>query len=70
MRTSLVLVPALLVGGSIFPVCSQMVGYYPKGGPDIAAEEVSLIQLIANPQAYDNKPSVSSAFSTWSSRET
>jgi hypothetical protein len=34
---------------------AQMAGYYPKGGPDIAGEDVSLIQLIANPQAYDNK---------------
>ena len=34
---------------------AQMTGYYPKGGPGIAAEDVSLIQLIANPQAYDGK---------------
>ena len=33
----------------------QMAGYYPKGGPDVDAEDVSLIQLIANPQAYDGK---------------
>ena len=34
---------------------AQIAGYYPKGGADIDAEDVSLIQLIANPQAYDNK---------------
>jgi len=34
---------------------AQMAGYYPKGGPDTNGEDVSLIQLIANPQAYDNK---------------
>jgi hypothetical protein len=33
---------------------SQARGYYPKGGPDMG-EEVSLIQLIANPDAYDGK---------------
>jgi hypothetical protein len=33
----------------------QMAGYYPKGGPDDGVEDVSMIQLIANPQAYDNK---------------
>ncbi|WP_263352176.1 hypothetical protein [Acidicapsa acidisoli] len=40
------------------PNCSahaQMDGYYPKGGPDVGGEDVSLIQLIANPQAFDNK---------------
>lgn len=34
---------------------SQKAGYYPKGGPDMGVEDVSLIQLIANPQAFDNK---------------
>jgi hypothetical protein len=34
---------------------AQMEGYYPKGGPDVNAEEVSLIQLIANLQTYDGK---------------
>ena len=34
---------------------SQNAGYYPKGGPDMGVEDVSLIQLIANPQAYDGK---------------
>ena len=33
----------------------QMAGYYPKGGPDNGVEDVSVIQLIANPSAYDNK---------------
>jgi hypothetical protein len=42
----------LLAGRPAYP---QMAGYYPKGGPDIEAEDVSLIQLIANPQAYDHK---------------
>jgi hypothetical protein len=42
----------------VAPSCSahaQTAGYYPKGGPDIEAEDVSLIPLIANPQAYDRK---------------
>ena len=30
-------------------------GYYPKGGPDENVADVSLIQLIANPQLYDEK---------------
>jgi hypothetical protein len=34
---------------------SQTAGYYPKGGADDGVEDVSMIQLIANPQAYDNK---------------
>jgi hypothetical protein len=42
----------LLPGLDAFP---QMAGYYPKGGPDLDADSVSLIQLIANPKAYDNK---------------
>lgn len=33
---------------------AQRSGYYPSSGPD-NAEQVSLIQLIANPQAYDHK---------------
>jgi hypothetical protein len=37
------------------PVHAQIAGYYPKGGPDIQADDVSLIQLIANPEAYDKK---------------
>jgi len=32
-----------------------MAGYYPKGGADDGVEDVSLIQLIANPQTYDQK---------------
>jgi hypothetical protein len=39
-------------GHTAFP---QTSGYYPKGGPDEGVEDVSMIQLIANPQAYDNK---------------
>jgi hypothetical protein len=44
----------LLAASSISYGSSQMVGYYPKGGPDLI-DEVSLIQLIANPKAYDGK---------------
>lgn len=33
----------------------QMAGYYPKGGPDIEADDVSLIRLIGDPKAYDHK---------------
>jgi hypothetical protein len=34
---------------------SQNAGYYPKGGPDLGVENVSMIRLIANPQEYDGK---------------
>ena len=30
-------------------------GYYPKGGADVDATEVSIIQLVANPRTYDGK---------------
>jgi hypothetical protein len=30
-------------------------GYYPKGGPDLGVDDVSIIQLVANPQLYDGK---------------
>lgn len=30
-------------------------GYYPQGGPDNGPVDVSMIQLIANPQSYDGK---------------
>ncbi|MFP5236501.1 MAG: hypothetical protein ACLGSD_11415 [Acidobacteriota bacterium] len=30
-------------------------GYYPHGGPDNGPQDVSMIQLIANPQRYDGK---------------
>ena len=33
---------------------ARQAGYYPRGGPD-GAEQVSLIRLIANPDAYNNK---------------
>jgi len=46
--TALCLLPGLTAS-------AQETGYYPKGGPDVAAENVSLIQLIANPKAYDQK---------------
>jgi hypothetical protein len=55
MRRSIMLAFALLATGPIGYGNSQMIGYYPKGGADIAAEDVSLIQLISNPQAYDGK---------------
>ena len=55
MRRSILLVFALLTIAPISYGDCQMTGYYPKGGPDIPAEQVSLIQLIANPQAYDGK---------------
>jgi len=38
-----------------YPAVGQMGGYYPKGGPDLDAQDVSLIQLIATPQAFDKK---------------
>jgi hypothetical protein len=37
------------------PISAQIAGYYPKGGPDTGAEEVSLVQLIATPERYDGK---------------
>jgi hypothetical protein len=46
---------ALFAIGPISHGIAQTAGYYPKGGADIAAEDVSLIQLIANPQTYDRK---------------
>ncbi len=55
MRSSIVLALALLTVGPITHGHAQTAGYYPKGGADTDAEDVSLIQLIANPQAYDNK---------------
>jgi hypothetical protein len=53
----LVVLLALVASLTVFgrSASAQMVGYYPKGGPDISADEVSLIQLIANPERYDNK---------------
>jgi hypothetical protein len=45
----------LLSVGATAPGYTQMTGYYPKGGADIDADDVSLIQLIANPQIYDGK---------------
>jgi hypothetical protein len=55
MRRALMLALALLTVGPISYGNSQMAGYYPKGGADITADDVSLIQLIANPQLYDGK---------------
>lgn len=48
----------LVMFGSImfaFSAQSQSNGYYPKGGPDNGVQDVSMIQLIANPQSFDGK---------------
>ena len=55
MNRLAILVLAVLLTASSAYTHGQMAGYYPKGGPDSGVEDVSLIQLIANPQAYDNK---------------
>ena len=55
MKSFLLLALAVLFILSSQSSFSQMAGYYPKGGPDMGVEDVSLIQLIANPQAFDNK---------------
>ena len=34
----------------------QVRGYFPKPGPDDTAQDVSLIQLIAQPEKFDGKP--------------
>jgi hypothetical protein len=39
----------------IHHVNTEPAGYYPRGGPDLEVESVSIIQLIANPRAYDKK---------------
>lgn len=49
---ALVFVLAVLVVPSRM-ASSQLAGYYPKGGPDNGPQEVSLVQLIANPPVYD-----------------
>jgi hypothetical protein len=49
---------ALLLAAFYIPaiqVSSQNAGYYPKGGADDGPQDVSLIQLIANPQLYHMK---------------
>jgi hypothetical protein len=55
MRSWIVLALALLIGGVTNSAHAQMVGYFPKGGADIDADDVSLVQLIANPAKYDGK---------------
>jgi hypothetical protein len=47
----MLIIPLLLTANGVL---AQMQGYSPKGA-DQRAVEVSLIQLIANPQAYDGK---------------
>jgi hypothetical protein len=52
------LTSAVLFVSMICPLVGrpQMVGYFPKGGDgDIEANDVSLIELIANPSKYDHK---------------
>lgn len=50
-----------LIAGTLFAqflygkVAPQINGYYPQGGPDNGPQEVSMIQLIADPQRYDGK---------------
>jgi hypothetical protein len=51
-RFAIVMLGSLLFAGLTH---SQTKGYYPKGGPDLGVEDVSIIQLIANPQTYDGK---------------
>jgi hypothetical protein len=53
-RAAFAILVAILVV-SARPASAQLAGYYPQGGPDNGPEEVSLIQVIANPQAYDQK---------------
>ena len=55
MKRLVMVALALLITASTASTHAQMAGYYPKGGPDNGVEDVSLIQLIANPQAYDQK---------------
>lgn len=45
------LIPLLLLANSV----AQMRGYNPAQSADQAAAQVSIVQLIANPQAYDGK---------------
>jgi hypothetical protein len=55
MNRLVALIFGLLLIAPNCPTFAQMAEYYPKGGPDNGPEDVSLIQLIANPQAYDGK---------------
>jgi hypothetical protein len=55
MKERILLVLAVLFLFSGQTALSQATGYYPKGGPDNGPEDVSVIQLIANPEAYDQK---------------
>jgi len=49
------LVCLLFASGFVFAQVAPIGGYYPKGGPDENVVDVSLIQLIANPQLYEDK---------------
>lgn len=55
MKRLSTILSCLLLNVAVLFANAQSGGYYPRGGPDIQAEDVSLIQLIANPQAYDQK---------------
>lgn len=55
MPSWIVLALALLIGSVTTSAHAQMVGYFPKGGGDIDADDVSLVQLIASPVKYDGK---------------
>ena len=55
MKQILLFLLAILLFHPGVAAFSQQGGYYPKGGPDSGVEDVSMIQLIANPQVYDNK---------------
>ena len=45
----------VLLFAGVSPSLAQMTGYYPKGGADYGPVDVSLVQLIANPAAYNHK---------------
>jgi hypothetical protein len=53
-RAGLTICAAVIVSCMV-PTCAQNAGYYPKGGPDIQAQEVSIVRLIATPERYDGK---------------
>ena len=54
-RAALSLAVAVYVLVCSHSLIGQMRGYYPKGGPDTSSQDVSLVQVIANPQQYDGK---------------
>ena len=55
-RSILTLPIMVLVLGILAPnSTAQLKGYFPKPGPDDAAQDVSLIQLVAQPEKFDGK---------------